>query len=208
MTLPADNTDLWAIVPVKALHSSKSRLAGVLSVAERRELTQQLLRRVLTALRATPEIAHILVVSRDEAVRRLAAEYHSSVLAESNPDDLNGALTEAAQFAYAHGARAVLVLPSDLPLLTVADVQRVTAAPGAVVIVSDRRIDGTNALLLRDLPAFRFRFGEDSFAVHLGEARRQRCVPQVVGAPGIEFDLDTPADWFHYQGQHVHNPTA
>ncbi|MFN6999841.1 MAG: 2-phospho-L-lactate guanylyltransferase, partial [Elioraea tepidiphila] len=53
--------NLHAIVPVKALDQAKSRLACALTPPERRQLTLEMLERVLAALNAAP-LAAVWVV--------------------------------------------------------------------------------------------------------------------------------------------------
>ena len=55
---------VWTIVPVKPLKRAKSRLAEVLSPAERMELAEKLLRHTLATVQQVPEITGTLVISR------------------------------------------------------------------------------------------------------------------------------------------------
>ena len=60
---------------------------------------------------------------------------------------------------------------------------------------------GTNALCLMSTQPFRFQFGPDSRRLHLQEAQRLGSSPQVVHLPGLEFDVDSPADLDLLDGQ-------
>ena len=51
----------------------------------------------------------------------------------------------------------------------------------------------TRCASCRRMP-FRFQFGPDSQRLHLQEAQRTGLSPQVVRLPGLEFDVDSPAD--------------
>lgn len=113
----------WAIIPVKPLRESKSRLAAVLSPDERADLTGFLLQRTLKILLQTPLIDRIMVVSRDPEALKLARQGGAVTLAEGDRPGLNVALLRAAYVAAAQRATSLLILPSDLPLLTVADVE-------------------------------------------------------------------------------------
>ena len=114
---------IWAIVPVKPLRESKSRLSGVLTPDERAELTSFLLQRTLRILRQIAAIDQVMVVSRDPAVLKIARQSHAVTLVEGSRPGLNVALLRAAYVAAAQRATSLLILPSDLPLLTVADVE-------------------------------------------------------------------------------------
>lgn len=113
----------WAIIPVKPLRESKSRLAAVLSPDERADLTGFLLQRTIKILLQTPLIDRIMVVSRDTEALKLARQSKAVTLAEGDRPGLNVALLRAAYVAAAQRATGLLILPSDLPLLTVADVE-------------------------------------------------------------------------------------
>ena len=63
---------LWAIVPVKPFRRAKSRLASVLNEDEREALNRSLLQRTVETLMRVPEIAHVMVISRDPAALSLA----------------------------------------------------------------------------------------------------------------------------------------
>jgi 2-phospho-L-lactate guanylyltransferase len=191
-----DNRHLWAIIPIKPVQNGKSRLAAVLTAPERRALILSLMAHLVTTLQAVPEIAQILIVSRDEEVAAMAQKLGAATLAESAAAGLNAAVQEATCHARAGGATGVVILPVDLPLLTAGAVRQLLHDAGSVVIVPDSHLSGTNALLLRGLPAFRFHFGEESFTAHLHEAARHGCLARVRLDDAIAFDLDTPADWF------------
>lgn len=114
---------IWAIIPVKPLRESKSRLAGVLTTDERADLTSRLLQRTLTILRQVPALDRVMVVSRDPVVLKIARQGGAMTLVEGDKPGLNTALRRAAYVAAAQWASGLLILPCDLPLLTVADVE-------------------------------------------------------------------------------------
>lgn len=195
--------DIWAIIPVKPLLMSKSRLAQVLSAEARAELMREFLTRMLAELQQVSELAQILLVSSDPTVAAVTRRFGVLLLAEERPLGLNTAVTQASHQAAAHGAAGVLILPADLPFLTAVDVrhllaQRTGDAP-MLVICSDNRGSGTNALFLSPPAPFTFQYGPGSFQKHLHEGGRRQMVCQVVQRPGMQFDLDTENDWQIYQ---------
>lgn len=205
---------IWAIVPVKPLRDSKSRLAHILSPDERAELTGFLLGRTLDILNDILAISQTLVISRDPAALKIARQHQALTYGETDRQDLNSALTRASHIAAARRANAVLILPSDLPLLTAEDVEMMVAAPAfkslnggsgfvngrrGIAICTDHNNDGTNALLVYPPTGFAYQYGPGSFEIHLAEAARSGMAHQIVHAPGIKFDLDTEQDWRTYQ---------
>lgn len=123
---------IWAIIPVKPLRESKSRLAGVLTADERASLTSRLLQRTLSILKQVPGLDRVMVVSRDPVVLKIARLGGAMTLVEGDRPGLNTALRRAAYVAAAQWASGLLILPCDLPLLTPADVNMMLtgATPG------------------------------------------------------------------------------
>jgi 2-phospho-L-lactate/phosphoenolpyruvate guanylyltransferase len=189
-----------AIIPVKPLRESKTRLAHLLSSAERAALMGCLLEQTLAAVRQTA-VSQIIVVSGDEAVLRQAALAGAATLREERPFALNTAVTQARDQAVRQGAAGVLILPADLPLLQTADIVAVLEAARSqpntplMVICGDETQQGTNALLLTPPAPFTFHFGPGSFARHLREAKENGRLVRVVNGRSLQFDLDTEADW-------------
>jgi 2-phospho-L-lactate/phosphoenolpyruvate guanylyltransferase len=56
----------------------------------------------------------------------------------------------------------------------------------------DRR--GSNCIACSPPALIGFRFGNDSFAPHLAEARRRGVRPSVLDLPGLGLDIDNPRD--------------
>ncbi len=201
----APSMALWLIVPVKPFHQGKSRLAKALSARDRAQLSRQLLEHVLRVAGQVPELAGVVVISRDPQAlaqpgdARIHLLREGEVHTQGGPGEpsLNQALTQAQAFAQAQGADAVLVLPADLPLLTPADVRllyrRGLEGPDRVVMAPSDD-GGTNALLLRPPGAIPFRFGPDSCWRHWQLAQDRGLAVEVVSTPGLTLDLDAPRD--------------
>ncbi len=189
---------LWAIVPIKPLRRGKSRLAGVLTDDERTFINYAMLGNTLKALKATPEVDHVLVVSRDPSALALARDFNAKTLQEdSSSNNLNTALKRAAVVAQLYAAQAVLVLPADLPLITSESIRaliRLADRPPVVVIAPDRRHDGTNALLIKPAGLIDFQYGPGSSILHMEQARKYNVRVEICELPELALDLDIPED--------------
>jgi 2-phospho-L-lactate/phosphoenolpyruvate guanylyltransferase len=188
---------LWAIVPVKPLRRGKSRLAGVLSEDERAALNYTMLRNTLRTLSEVKSIHQILVVSRDPQALALAREFNARTVKEDGRPGLNMALQRASTVAKVYSAQGVIILPADIPLLNSKDVEEIlgrTGRPPEMIIVPDRREDGTNALFINPVGQLDYLFGPGSFRRHIQQAETAGYRVEVYRVPSIELDLDLPED--------------
>jgi len=199
---------IWALVPVKPLIDSKSRLSETLTAGQRARFTLMTLERTIYALQCSPTIEKVMVVSRDSNVLKLARREGALTFDEHGRHDLNSALNRAAQTAASRGVDGVIVLPSDLPLISIEDVSSFVNGSGAgadnnghelqqatMTICSDQHGTGTNALMIQPPGGFTFRFGEGSYQQHLAEAEKLGMTIQYRTLPGIAFDIDSQVDW-------------
>lgn len=193
---------LWAIVPVKPFGLAKSRLAPVLEPTQRVALSRAVLAQTLAILQQTPAVTRTLVVSRDPAALSLARMYQANTVSESGQPELNAALRRAIQVARSFGASGVLVLPADLPTLTVDDVAAMippASEDEAASIAPDRHHQGTNGVFVRPPHLLDVSFGVGSFERHLAQLREHGLSPRIIERPGLQLDLDTPDDWDLYR---------
>lgn len=195
----ADLSCTWAVVPIRGLKTSKTRLGGDLEPTERHKLVAELLRRTLVATRNSHHVAGTIVVTMDGDAAELARHHDAIGLVESAPG-LNEAIEAARSVAVARDATAVLILPADLPAVSSEAVDALIDAAGAyatgdglVTVVGDRHGAGTNAMLLTPPLVIAPAFGIESREAHASAAR-------VAGARFVElesplsFDVDTSAD--------------
>jgi 2-phospho-L-lactate guanylyltransferase len=188
---------LWAIVPVKPLRRGKSRLSSILSEDERAALNQYLLAHTLDTLKDTPEIEHVLVVSRDPSALALAREHGARTVQENGAPQLNVALARATIVAKNYATRGVLIVPADLPLITPQDIHQMLSLmkdPPVVVIAPDRHHQGTNALLVCPVGVIQYDFGPDSFRRHCDRARQAGARLEICELPSLALDVDLPED--------------
>jgi hypothetical protein len=132
-------TGVFAVVPVKDLAGTKSRLRPILDPGARAGLTLYMMGRVVSALQGAG-VEIVLMQARERGAVPLRQESRG----------LNPALEEGRRWAMDRGASTLLVLPADLPLLDPEEVRAVLEELGDVpsaVISPDCAHAGTNALL-------------------------------------------------------------
>ena len=112
---------VFAIVPVKDLEETKSRLSPFLSPEEREVLTLVMLNHVLTTLQEVDAVERVGVVSPSPRALFMAEDVDAMALPQKSRG-LNNALEEGRDWAISKGASSLLVLPADLPYLSAFDV--------------------------------------------------------------------------------------
>lgn len=196
----ADLASTWALVPLRGLEDAKTRLGAELDPEERLELVVGMATRTLAATRDAPGIRGTVLVTADQAAANLAATFGARTLVQRLPG-LNAAVREARSVALEHGATAILVLPIDLPVISVEAIGTLLAHATValhpdrplVLAVPDRHGTGTNALLVSPPPAIEPAFGEGSFAAHRAAAAAAGA--EFVEHPGpLTLDVDTGSD--------------
>ena len=184
------------LVPIKNTGSAKQRLAGILDQRSRTQLAQAMLTDVLTTLHQWKNRPSVGIVTSDPFAMQLAGEYEFEVIPDPDNPGETGAIEMATQVCVERGEESTLVIPADIPLIEVWELEEIfkrTPAEGTVIVpAGDGR--GTNAILRRPANLFPLRFGNDSFKPHhaAAQASGKPCV--VLNLPGIAVDIDSPPD--------------
>jgi len=191
-----------AVIPIKGLANVKRRLAARLRKHERAALVLRLLARELDVVASASGIGPIIVVTSEERVARVA-EMHGALVALERDDGVNAAVQAGLERAYAVGAETVLALHGDLPFVETADVEALLAASavGVLAIAPDRRLRGTNAIVVRRGMALGSHFGVDSYQRFVSAATAEGYTVRTVTTPGLGFDLDEPVDLLEYRAR-------
>ena len=191
------------LLPVKDPEQSKQRLAGLLSPGERTRLVWAMLEDVGAAVRGCRLADRVVVVARDPDVASCAAGNGWDLFRESEQASESRSVDWASRRLEEQGAKAVLRLPVDVPLVQACDLDALldAAAGGpAAVLVPSRDGSGTNALLRSPPLIFPSRFGADSLREHLREARLRRVQALVRQMPRLALDLDLASDLERFRG--------
>ncbi|MBV9596971.1 MAG: 2-phospho-L-lactate guanylyltransferase [Chloroflexi bacterium] len=191
--------DAWAVVVARVANGAKSRLAATLDHSQRRDLALAMLADVLDVCHEARAILAGIIAVVDDATARLEAERSGALVVDDpRPGDMNAAVRLGLEHARLRGARTAIVLPGDVPLLSVQDLRALLAAaaegPRAVVIGASRDGQGTNALLLRPVDVIAPSFGPPSLDRHARAALEAGALTRVQSNLGLALDIDTPAD--------------
>ena len=188
---------LWAIIPVKPLRRGKSRLAKVISAEKRAELNQYLLEHTIQILSTIDEIENILVISKDTEALALARDLGAKTVQEYGSPGLNTALSRAVEIAKSYETCGILIVPADIPRLNAEDIKKILdhrEKPPVVVIVPDRKKEGTNVLFASPPDLIEFQYGNGSFEKHSQAALEAGARLEICDLASLELDLDEPED--------------
>lgn len=179
--------DAAVLIPIRSFDDAKTRLAGVLSAADRNRLARAMAERVVHAAHELP----VHIVSDDTDVARWARGIGAQVLAPGVAG-LNASVTAAADVvaASAEPPARLIIAHADLPL---ADDLRIVTGVG-VAVAPDSARDGSNVLSVPTGSGFRFQYGPGSFAAHRDEAGRLGLAYTIIDDPSLALDVDEPGD--------------
>jgi 2-phospho-L-lactate/phosphoenolpyruvate guanylyltransferase len=175
------------LIPVKAFHVAKRRLAGILSDEQRAALARWMAERVVAAAGPLP----VFVVCDDPDVRAWAT--HIGVTPLWTPSvGLNAAVAIGVGQLRDRGIDHVVIAHSDLPLAN--DLAKFATHDG-VTLVTDKQRNGTNVLGVPTSQVFEFHYGHGSFQAHLHEAHLLGLALHVLHDDDLALDVDTPEDF-------------
>lgn len=174
---------------MKRLDRAKLRLSERLAPPDRRRLGLAMLADVL---RATEKWSHRLVVTSDQDAEAVGLAFGCSLVADPG-HGLNPAIATGTRRAAAAGATSLLVLPSDVPMVTPDDVAALFAYPEQVVVAPSGD-GGTNALLRRPPAAVEPSFGPSSAAAHRQRAAEAGLSFRSVELASLLLDVDRYRD--------------
>ena len=188
---------MWAVIPVKNLNEAKHRLESVLNPIQRRNLFAAMLEDVLATVMAVPEFEQVAVATICPAADEIARRYGASVLSTVQDEGQTKAVARTASTLEENGIKHMLMLPGDVPLVTVKEIQTVLEVHGnapTMTIVPARDEQGSNCIALSPPTAVPLRFGPNSYFPHLETARGMGLTLNTTKLAGSGLDIDTQDD--------------
>lgn len=188
-----------AVVPMKPLEDSKTRLRRSFSPNQREDLALGMLRRVIMVLRAA-QVDQFWVVGGDRRVKNLTRNSAGMWLEELGKN-LNETVAKAFGQVFERRKSAMYVA-ADLPFLKSSDIHSLIQASrrqSNISLAPARRDGGTNAILVPAGIPFFPELGPHSFTKHLSQAAKLGVSVAICSSPGLGFDLDTPEDLETYE---------
>ena len=163
----------FALIPVKKLSESKVRLSSILNSDERKNFTLAMLTDVLKAVFSS-SISRTVIITSDRDVRDLSLKRAVTFFPDTG-DDLNSVLNQATEWCIRKGAEEILILPTDVPLITCQDIEEIISlnSDERSVTISPSYSGGTNALIRRPPDIIPTCFGNQASKSMLRKPREQ-----------------------------------
>lgn len=185
------------LLPVKPIHKAKSRLASVMTPEARERWVRDELMHTLNVLRQVSALDHILVLSADPEVWKIAKAHQVEIYQEPDVPGLNESVQRGIEWCKERQVDTIMILPSDLPLLKPyclrSALAQLLTSPGAV-IVPDRHERGTNLMVFTPANLIPPLYGEGSFQRHQQAAKDAGIEPNIYHCPDLSIDVDNPED--------------
>ena len=188
---------MWCIIPIKSLNQAKHRLKHVLYPEERQDFFKAMFEDVLSTMMSVPDFEQVAVATVCPAAGIIAKKYGAIVLSTSQDEGQTAAVERSAKILDARGITSMLVIPGDVPLVTVEEIKIVLdlheKAPSMTIVPAQDEL-GSNCIALSPTIAAPLRFGPNSYFPHLETARKLGLSLQSPKLTGLGLDIDTPED--------------
>ena len=200
----------FILIPVKDLSYANKRLSSVLNQEKRTELAYTMLEEVLTAVNNSKLADKRVVVTLDKKAIKMALNRGFEVIEEEKQKGESFSVDGAIQVCKIMGAKSVLVIPGDAPLLTGEDLDSILEKEtenNCVILVPSIDELGTNAILRKPPDAIASHFGYDSFRKHIDEANKKGIHYETYENLNISIDIDSPEDIKQFSAYGTHTQT-
>jgi 2-phospho-L-lactate guanylyltransferase len=172
-----------ALIPYKK-KNAKSRLSPALSLEEREEFVELMLRDVAGSLNEAGIKEIDILTTPDNGVPE---DLQVNVVLDEH--DLNEAINEY----LSHETDSILIIMADLPLVRAEHIREIISIPEDVVIVPGKG-GGTNIIFVRDPSNFHVKYYGSSFLNHCNIAKDRNCSFHVYDSFLLSTDIDEPHD--------------
>lgn len=155
-------------------------------------------RDVVKALKETESLDGIAVITHDARVIKWAEDQNLKIINDEATKGLSQAVAFASQELGKLGAKAILSVLADIPLVKSSDfsvlLQTYAAiSDPALVLARSRDGDGSNAMVFAP-DTMDFHYGPGSAKAHLKEAQSRGLVTKSLDLERVGHDIDTPQD--------------
>src|SRR5688572_24730669 len=186
-----------AVIPMKSLHSAKSRLSNILTAQQRKNLAMYLLDATIKELKKSNFISEIIIVSNDKALKQYSCINNLKFIKDSD-EGVNQAVILADKYCIDNGINATIVIPQDLPFISAKEIDEICTISNkyhkCIIICPSKRFDGTNVLFRKPPDVIKTFYDDNSYINHLKEARKFNIPIESLDLDKLKLDIDTKED--------------
>ena len=186
-----------AVIPMKSLHSAKSRLSNILTAQQRKNLAMYLLDATIKEIKKSCIISEIIIVSNDKAVKNYSC-LNNLIFIKDSEEGVNKAVILADNYCIDNGINANIVIPHDLPFISAKEIDKICTMSNkyhkCIIICPSKRFDGTNILFRKPPDVIKTHYDDNSYMNHLKEAYKFKIPIECLDIVKLRFDLDTKED--------------
>ena len=194
---------MWAIIPINNFTRSFGRLSPILNQDERIQLAKSLSTRLIHILLELKGIQKVMILTAETNWSKTIKHPKLVIHKEKSNEAFKSKIDSAADWAYEMGAKQLMYLSIDIPLVEKNDIQAMIDSHNeGLTIVEAKKDGGTNALICELPRRFGFQFGKNSFLKHLKAAELKKVDTNIQCIDGLSFDLDDQDDWEYFLEQH------
>jgi len=185
-------TENWAVIPVKGLTESKTRLSTHLQGDKRKILVEALLDDVLSSISRSKVYGTIMVISPDENVAGRIRLQKVSFLKQTGIG-LNRAVEQANRLATLAHARSLTTVLADIPLVEPGDFKEIVGLGSSSrrVTLAPSMKGGTNVMLTSPPGVISPSYGRWSYSKHLRRAQAGGLNAYSISNRRVSYDIDT-----------------
>ena len=192
---------IWAVTPLKSFKRPKTRLGDALSLEHRRVLVKHMLKSVLSSQKKSGLFKKLLVVTEDEDVITFSNKLGIDGFLQKKPG-LNQGVSEAALTAKESGAKSLIIIHGDIPLINSSVLkllvkkhkELIKIFKKGVTISPDAEGEGTNCMICTPPDVIKFHYGPGSCLSHMETAHRNNLKIKLFRSKRLEFDVDRVSD--------------
>lgn len=198
--------ELAAIVPIKEYSKAKSRLAKILPLDVRIELSKAMLKDVILALNSNCEIKNIIVVTPNKNVDDVIALSKKVKILHDEGIGQVFALKKALNYTLKiYNPDAILIAVADLPSIRPQDISKMIYLIQTYhsIVLAPSTDGGTNVMIQYPPAIIDLKYGPMSFKKHVEEAYRKKVFFRIYFSETTSIDLDTLDDLRQVMRIHV-----
>jgi 2-phospho-L-lactate/phosphoenolpyruvate guanylyltransferase len=190
-----------AVIPMKSLHSAKSRLSPFLTFQQRKNLALVLLSATINTVKASRFISDIIVVSSDTTIENFSLKNSLKFIKDAD-NGVNNAVILADRYCIENDIGANIIIPNDLPFLSFKSIDQICIISEkyskCIIICPSKRFDGTNILLRKPPGVIKTFYDDCSYVNHLKEAKKLNIPIESLNYNNLRLDIDTKEDLMEF----------